>query len=80
MISGALIDWQPMQVMPGDRRDGRAVLLWSGFPWVAYWIHSGEPGAPEWALTKPVTDSVFLPSAPTFWADINPPPYPRKTV
>lgn len=64
----ALIDWQPIEEMPEDRKDGRAVLVWAGGrPFVAsyYYPENGDEG--RFGMHE------FDLADVTHWADISPP-------
>jgi hypothetical protein len=70
MITVPLINWQPIESMPEDRKDGRMVLLWDGGPDIGSWNPSGIWGAS--GFWEAQYEGLPI-EAPRFWADINPP-------
>jgi hypothetical protein len=73
MISVSLIPWQPMELLPEDRKDGRRILLWNqlGIS-VAAWDET--EGVEGWCLSfSGLPVAKFPVVAPTYWSDINPP-------
>lgn len=70
MITVPLINWQPMGVMPEDRKDGRLILLWEhGRCNVASWNWK----AWDSGYTSEIDGDPLLIESPAYWADINPP-------
>lgn len=52
----AAIDWRGIDAVPDDRKDGRDVLLWAGYPAVVSWCDGWRDavgglvaGATHWA-------------------------------
>lgn len=71
MIAVPLINWQPIANIPGDRKDGRKMLLWADDdPWIGVWNPETSTGE-AWGWTDAREDGVRL--SPAYWADINPP-------
>ncbi|MBB4150738.1 hypothetical protein [Sphingobium scionense] len=73
MISVSLIPWQPMELLPEDRKDGRRLLLWNQLGTsVAAWDNT--EGAQGWCLAfGGLPAGKFPVVAPSYWSDINPP-------
>jgi hypothetical protein len=59
------IDWQPIAIVPCERKDGRHLLLWQGEAFIGRWVTDADHAA--WAT---VSDRIIT---PTHWADVNPP-------
>jgi hypothetical protein len=77
MIHAKGIDWRPIDAIPGDRKDGRNMLLWADGPDVGTWEQGGDIFH---QLDDPEPDGHWralyecLPiNGVTHWADINPP-------
>ena len=66
MITAKYIPWEPIGTMPGDRKDGRRMLLWEGDGAV---IGRWDDERKAWEDPE----SMRLFEEITYWVDINPP-------
>jgi hypothetical protein len=62
VMVAAPVNWKPIEVIPGDRTDGRDVLLWAGYPAIGSWLN--------WCWVDAVGHDMV---AVTHWADIGEP-------
>ncbi|SLJ91217.1 hypothetical protein [Novosphingobium mathurense] len=66
MITAKYIPWEPIDILPPDRKDGRRMLLWEGdLPVIGRW------DAERQGWEDP--EDMHLLEEITHWADINPP-------